>query len=84
MLIKDFNSIKVRLKQRVQRGYMVIAVDFNSIKVRLKRIVTFAPLRSSLNFNSIKVRLKPAVNSYYPYYVEEFQFHKGTIKTAVM
>ena len=33
----DFNSIKVRLKQRVQRGYRAVEVDFNSIKVRLKR-----------------------------------------------
>ena len=56
---------------------------FNSIKVRLKQsdIVTWDGC--SPNFNSIKVRLK-LVHCYFPQTgLTVFQFHKGTIKTAL-
>ena len=36
------------------------------------------------NFNSIKVRLKPAVNAHLSALFAWFQFHKGTIETAIL
>ena len=33
---KNFNSIKVRLEQSIERNYRAAQLDFNSIKVRLE------------------------------------------------
>ena len=78
----DFNSIKVRLKQSIQHlSSVLVEYDFNSIKVRLKQqIRTY--LLSITHFNSIKVRLKLQKKAD-EYYNEEFQFHKGAIKTNI-
>ena len=62
---------------RIQR---TLNTNFNSIKVRLKPSAYADASDPLCDFNSIKVRLKHpvqqnAVNA------NEFQFHKGTIKT---
>ena len=53
---------------------------FNSIKVRLKLFALVTVDTTYYYFNSIKVRLKLFIN-YKFYYLVQFQFHKGTIKT---
>ena len=54
---------------------------FNSIKVRLKQRIFMKLDLNQIYFNSIKVRLKPKP-VILKYEIEEFQFHKGTIKTV--
>ena len=55
--------------------------DFNSIKVRLERGMSKGGIQFDPNFNSIKVRLElEPVQQFCPC-VQEFQFHKGTIRT---
>ena len=53
---------------------------FNSIKVRLELIVTDKTILTNLYFNSIKVRLEQSYESVLDV-VNQFQFHKGTIRT---
>ena len=59
----------------------VAAQNFNSIKVRLERTFTSKLLSEWKNFNSIKVRLELLKNRS-PHWLQTFQFHKGTIRTA--
>ena len=54
--------------------------NFNSIKVRLKHDLNTQVYLLHRNFNSIKVRLKRLFGSII-HADEQFQFHKGTIKT---
>ena len=55
--------------------------DFNSIKVRLElRDSTRTPKRRC-NFNSIKVRLERLRGYWYWGQRQQFQFHKGAIRT---
>ena len=56
--LRNFNSIKVQLKQVIMKMVMPFFLDFNSIKVQLKRFVVWANSASITNFNSIKVQLK--------------------------
>ena len=53
---------------------------FNSIKVRLRPPLMRWPLRTSCCFNSIKVRLR-LKTIYQVVTINQFQFHKGSIKT---
>ena len=55
---------------------------FNSIKVRLERTCPCTMLIRLKNFNSIKVRLEP-ISGVQSLNAFEFQFHKGTIRTAI-
>ena len=79
-LLKNFNSIKVRLE-------LTLAVDklegneyFNSIKVRLEQEEARREAEEARNFNSIKVRLEhtQVLNMTSS---ASFQFHKGAIRT---
>ena len=54
----DFNSIKVRLKLRIEHTRLSGKPHFNSIKVRLKQKYSLVVDKYYQNFNSIKVRLK--------------------------
>ena len=62
---------------------MTIDANFNSIKVQLKQQRRVVKQNSLNNFNSIKVQLKHT-----PVFIievwQEFQFHKGTIKTVTI
>ena len=55
---------------------------FNSIKVQLERIVSFVASRAYSSFNSIKVQLEQFY-SYSLCSLNTFQFHKGSIRTAI-
>ena len=60
--------------------WCILVGYFNSIKVQL-RLITFISIQhSSYYFNSIKVQLRPIVTTDTTH-VQQFQFHKGTIKT---
>ena len=78
--IRNFNSIKVRLKHLQGLDRHQCHADFNSIKVRLKHSLFLQRLEGLQHFNSIKVRLKRAAR-YASFHLIKFQFHKGTIKT---
>ena len=75
-----FNSIKVRLELNNLLCRIVQKLYFNSIKVRLEHLSPKIPTLSLKYFNSIKVRLEHNQNGY-TYQFNEFQFHKGTIRT---
>ena len=58
---------------------------FNSIKVRLEQLRSTLRTSRVLNFNSIKVRLELDNVDAKDYVGEnKFQFHKGTIRTALL
>ena len=78
---RNFNSIKVRLKLDALYNAGGTDANFNSIKVRLKRRVGPHAQVGRRDFNSIKVRLKRSKSSEPDGDIDEFQFHKGTIKT---
>ena len=80
-VVLNFNSIKVRLKLPIHRGFAGDFANFNSIKVRLKLDYPAELVVLALHFNSIKVRLKLAAKSILAHRLA-FQFHKGTIKTC--
>ena len=80
MVLLYFNSIKVRLNLCLLNLLASQLRDFNSIKVRLNPLTLLWHYLTFLHFNSIKVRLK-LIHYSYRYSYEEFQFHKGTIKT---
>ena len=56
---------------------------FNSIKVRLELTFLIVICLRLRYFNSIKVRLELEAAGINPYLMLEFQFHKGTIRTAI-
>ena len=56
---------------------------FNSIKVRLEHVCDPCSDYGDDGFNSIKVRLEPRADGW-SYNPNVFQFHKGTIRTAVV
>ena len=57
-------------------------VHFNSIKVRLELLYRVEGAMLNNNFNSIKVRLELSWGAFLISWVQSFQFHKGTIRTA--
>ena len=57
-------------------------LNFNSIKVRLELLTIISFLLFFVHFNSIKVRLERSLASS-PDSCLWFQFHKGTIRTAI-
>ena len=66
-------------------GGGVFHSNFNSIKVRLKLTPILQEKTLLFYFNSIKVRLKHVEGpDPLPYRDDEFQFHKGTIKTILL
>ena len=78
----NFNSIKVQLRLKPADDQHFEDQDFNSIKVQL-RLQTFMHVFFPYpDFNSIKVQLRPEENKG-PDGEFIFQFHKGTIKTAL-
>ena len=56
------------------------SANFNSIKVRLELHLSSRLSRGLCNFNSIKVRLERTCKCGW-YVSNQFQFHKGTIRT---
>ena len=80
MLLRNFNSIKVRLEQRdlILNGSGLAKFQFHKGTIRTKYRSAFTYRRS--DFNSIKVRLElHFILNKSPFYL--FQFHKGTIRT---
>ena len=59
-------------------------MNFNSIKVRLERQLIIEAARRFLNFNSIKVRLELPDPEEEEEAKDEFQFHKGAIRTSTL
>ena len=60
----------------------ILILYFNSIKVRLEHIEPLVDSTSVPDFNSIKVRLEQLTPSSVVY-SDQFQFHKGTIRTSI-
>ena len=80
--LRDFNSIKVRLK-RVRRVCRLRTPDqFQFHKGTIKTHTHHREHAEDFDFNSIKVRLKRS-RALLRVARRQFQFHKGTIKTAV-
>ena len=77
----DFNSIKVRLERRCAIQLPSQYCYFNSIKVRLELHPILNQLANLDNFNSIKVRLELVMMRMINL-INEFQFHKGAIRTG--
>ena len=61
---------------------LMILPNFNSIKVQLKHTGSLDTNGNKIDFNSIKVQLKLNNLGTNLSNLQEFQFHKGTIKTA--
>ena len=76
-----FQFHKGTIKTFLRSYAYALPPDFNSIKVRLKLIQVSKLEEILLNFNSIKVRLKHLDICRSDLHCQEFQFHKGTIKT---
>ena len=66
----------MRSDELTQRCY-----NFNSIKVRLEPQTHHVPHCKYVNFNSIKVRLEHLRRDVFGNVIDEFQFHKGAIRT---
>ena len=79
-LILDFNSIKVRLEQFVQR-FKCTQNLFQFHKGTIRTLMQLQYPLFSTYFNSIKVRLEQVVRIYVSELLK-FQFHKGTIRTC--
>ena len=80
ILISNFNSIKVRLKQQFQKDPLTY-LKFQFHKGTIKTNLSLQKTALYKHFNSIKVRLK-RLGSYAGKGIGLFQFHKGTIKTS--
>ena len=78
ILISNFNSIKVRLKQQFQKDPLTY-LKFQFHKGTIKTNLSLQKTALYKHFNSIKVRLK-RLGSYAGKGIGLFQFHKGTIK----
>ena len=76
----NFNSIKVQLEPMPPITLMTENRNFNSIKVQLELTHKNSNNDSERHFNSIKVQLEHQCQED-NYYLFQFQFHKGTIRT---
>ena len=76
-----FQFHKGAIRTKVEYSSAVICINFNSIKVRLELNALRCFKDTLSNFNSIKVRLEPAGINPYLAMQNEFQFHKGAIRT---
>ena len=78
--LDEFQFHKGTIKTTPASVILLVLPNFNSIKVRLKLSSVLFPNVVISYFNSIKVRLKPKPREP-DGDLDEFQFHKGTIKT---
>ena len=76
-----FNSIKVQLELPMLKRALVKKTDFNSIKVQLEPAHGQGDACQECHFNSIKVQLELGIGGLTQWVFNEFQFHKGTIRT---
>ena len=79
--VRNFNSIKVQLKQLIYFLIQFVNLNFNSIKVQLK-LLHRLEVAVVTQFQFHKGTIKTNVPSALTIIVSLFQFHKGTIKTA--
>ena len=75
-----FQFHKGTIRTHVLGFYVRFGSNFNSIKVQLEPNNADDDQLYVGNFNSIKVQLELPKSSILPFF-EEFQFHKGTIRT---
>ena len=78
----DFNSMMVQLKRITSLVTSQTLQYFNSMMVQLKHMVISIIYLVMLNFNSMMVQLK-RFSTLGNVFKQTFQFHDGTIKTAL-
>ena len=80
---RRFQFHKGTIRTLLPHFIIILFLHFNSIKVRLELLNAAIQLKFISNFNSIKVRLE---RLYWLFVLthHKFQFHKGTIRTALL
>ena len=77
-----FNSMKVRLKHRHCRYWLVRSPTFQFHEGPIKTAMPSLEFQRERSFNSMKVRLKREWLQHKHLITYKFQFHEGPIKTS--